>query len=293
MTPTMQTRILSTFLALAAATPMLHGKVCIFPDKSEYHLFNPTPRELMRDMSTDRPDITESPYTVDAGHFQVEMDLVSFTYDRHNAERSDTRVESWSFANANLKVGLLNNVDLQLVAPIFNRVRTDDRAAGTKTVNSGFGDLTVRLKMNLWGNDGGKTAFAAMPFVKLPTNQDDLGNHAIEGGLILPLAIELPGGWSMGLMAEFDFNQDGDGGGYHTEFVDSITFSHDIVGQLGGYVEFVSIISTELDAEWIGTVDLGLTFAVTDDIQLDAGVNIGVARAADDVSPFVGISWRF
>ena len=286
-----QTRILSAVLALAAAP--LHAKSPVPPDKSEYHLFNPTPREQMREMSTDRPDITESPYTVDAGHFQVEMDLVAYGYERHNAEHSDTRGESWSFAHTNLKVGLLNNVDLQLVAPIFNRVRTDDRAAGTKTVDSGFGDLTVRLKMNLWGNDGGTTAFAAMPFVKLPTNQDDLGNDAVEGGLILPLAIELPGGWSMGLMAEFDFNEDGDGGGYHTEFVDSITFSHDIVGQLGGYVEFVSIISTEPDADWIGTVDLGLTFAVSEDIQLDAGVNIGVSRAADDVSPFLGISWRF
>ena len=286
----MQTRILSVLIALVAT---VHGKSPMPPDKGEYHLFNPTPRELMRDMSTDRPDITESPYTVDAGHFQVEMDVVAFGYDRHNHERSDSRTDSWSFAHTNLKVGLLNNVDLQLVAPIFNRVRTDARTAGKRTVSSGFGDLTVRLKMNLWGNDGGATAFAAMPFVKLPTNQDDLGNHAVEGGLILPLAVELPGGWSMGLMAEFDFNEDGDGGGYHTEFVDSITFSHDIVGQLGGYVEFVSIVSTEPDADWIGTVDLGLTFAVTGDIQLDAGVNIGVARAADDVSPFVGISWRF
>jgi hypothetical protein len=39
-------------------------------DKSAFSLFNPTPRELMREMSTDRPDTTESPYTVDAGHFQ-------------------------------------------------------------------------------------------------------------------------------------------------------------------------------------------------------------------------------
>src|SRR5688572_5942243 len=43
------------------------------PHKSHYHLFNPTPRAQMREMSTDRPDQTESPYTVDAGHVQVEM----------------------------------------------------------------------------------------------------------------------------------------------------------------------------------------------------------------------------
>ena len=38
------------------------------PDKSGYTLFQPVPRELMREMSTDRPDQTESAYTVDAGH---------------------------------------------------------------------------------------------------------------------------------------------------------------------------------------------------------------------------------
>ena len=43
-------------------------------DKSIYTLFHPTPREWMREMSTDRPDQTESPNTVDAGHFQVELD---------------------------------------------------------------------------------------------------------------------------------------------------------------------------------------------------------------------------
>ena len=42
------------------------------PDKSDYTLFNPTPRDRLREMSTDRPDKTESPFTVDAGHFQIE-----------------------------------------------------------------------------------------------------------------------------------------------------------------------------------------------------------------------------
>jgi hypothetical protein len=65
------------------------------------------------------------------------------------------------------------------------------------------------------------------------------------------------------------------------------------VGELSGYVEFFSSVSTEDDSEWIGTVDLGLTYGVSADIQLDAGVNIGVTRAADDINPFVGISWRF
>jgi hypothetical protein len=36
-----------------------------------------------------------------------------------------------------------------------------------------------------------------------------------------------------------------------------------------------------------------VTYAVTDDIQLDAGVNIGVTRSAEDINPFLGVSWRF
>ena len=36
------------------------------------------------------------------------------------------------------------------------------------------------------------TALALMPFVKFPTADDDLGNEHVEGGLILPLSVELP-----------------------------------------------------------------------------------------------------
>jgi hypothetical protein len=262
-------------------------------DKSRFNLFNPTPRDSMRELSTDRPDKTESPYTVDAGHFQIESDLVNFSYDAFNGEPGDVRTEAWSFANTNLKVGLLNNVDLQLVVSTFNHVRAEDRGARVVDESSGFGDLTTRLKINVWGNDGGKTAFGVMPFLKFPTSQDDLGNGSVEGGLILPLAISLPAEWQMGLMTEFDFSRDSAGSGYHAEFINTATVSHDIVGNLAGYIEFFSSVSTEAESEWIGTVDLGLTYAVTTDIQLDAGVNIGVTRAADDINPFVGVSWRF
>src|SRR5688572_4137918 len=141
-------------------------------DKSGYHLFNPTPREQMREMSTDRPDKTESAYTVDAGHFQIEMDVFTYSYDRYNSERRDVRAESLSIAPMNLKAGLWNNVDLQLVLETYNSVRIRDRDSGTVEKHRGFGDMIPRLKINLWGNDGGRTAFAIMPYLKLPTNQD-------------------------------------------------------------------------------------------------------------------------
>lgn len=272
--------------SLLAAMPAV-GDEAPATDKSKYHLFNPTPKEAMRELSTDRPDKTESAYTVDAGHFQIEMDLISYSHDKEDGVTTD----AYAIAPVNLKVGLCNWSDLQVVLDTFNYVET--KAGGTKVIQRGFGDITTRLKMNMWGNDGGKTALAVMPFMKLPTNQDELGNNSVEGGVIVPLAVELPAGWGMGLMTEIDCIRDGVGDGYHAEFINSITFSHDIVGDLGGYVEFWSLVSTEDNSEWVGSVDLGLTYGLTENIQLDGGVNIGVTDSAEDINPFLGVSFRF
>ncbi|MEI9959941.1 MAG: hypothetical protein WDM76_02060 [Limisphaerales bacterium] len=62
---------------------------------------------------------------------------------------------------------------------------------------------------------------------------------------------------------------------------------------MGGYLEFFSDISTERHAGWIGTIDAGFTFLVTQNVQLDCGCNFGVTPAADDFNPFAGLTWRF
>ena len=136
------------------------------PDKSGYNLFNPVPENLMRDLSPDRPDQTESAYTVDAGHYQLEMDFVNFTYDKTDG----TTTKTWEVGDFNFKAGLLNNVDVQLVYDNYLDVHTEDNS-GKSTTQSGFGDFTTRLKVNLWGDDGGKTAFALLPYVTFPTTQ--------------------------------------------------------------------------------------------------------------------------
>jgi hypothetical protein len=258
------------------------------PDKSGYNLLNPTPENAMREFSSDRPDATESPYTVDAGHFQLEMDFVTYTRD----DTDGVRTEAWNVAPVNLKVGLLNNVDLQMIYDNYLNVHTRDRL-GITTTQSGFGDVTARLKINLWGNDGGQTAFGLLPFVKLPVNTDHLGNDSVEGGMILPLAVKLPGDWDMGLELGGSEMRNDDRPGHHAEFVQSITFDHVIMGKLSGYCEFFSDISSEGGPGWIGTADVGLEYKLTEDVQLDCGGNFGVTRAADDVNVFTGITVRF
>jgi hypothetical protein len=254
-------------------------------DKSRYNLFRPTPDNLLRELATDRPDKTESPTTVDAGHFQIEMDFATFTEDEMNGVSAKT----WNIAPFNLRVGLLNNVELSLVFESYLHEDTEEKISNL----SGVGNFTTRLKVNLWGNDGGRTAFALFPFMTFPTGTGGLNNNSIEGGAIFPFSMTLPAKFELGMETGIVVLRNESGPNYHEEFVNSITFSREIAGKLSGYCEFFSSVSTERDSSWVGTADFGLTYALTENVQLDCGCNIGVTDAADDINAFSGLSVRF
>lgn len=262
-------------------------------DKSGYHLFKPTPAESLRELSADRPDKTDSPYTVDAGHFQLEMDAFNYTIDRRNPQHTWSHLDAFEIGAMNLKAGVANNVDVQLVLTAYRHERLEERDEEETTVekNSGFGDLTPRLKVNLWGNDGGRTALAVMPYVKLPTARKALGNGVVEGGVKFPFAIDVPE-WDISLMTEFIWNRNENDDDYHTEFVNTISVGHKLLGPVSLYAELYTNVSTETDSPWVGTLDTWLTYEVNKNLRLDGGVYIGLTRAAEDWHPFVGLTYR-
>ena len=165
------TLILSTaFAGLRTLAPLLGGCGLVqnwaedqdltHVDKSSYNLFHPTPQLLLREMEA----LYENPYTVDAGHAQVET--YPFGYRLHR-ERVDgqTRVsDGWTFAPTNLRIGILNHVDLQLAFAPYTTLSIKDATSHASERHQGFGDLVARTRVNLWGNDGGKTAGALTPF---------------------------------------------------------------------------------------------------------------------------------
>jgi hypothetical protein len=281
MEPQSRTSIAACVATLAMATGASAA------DKSVYSLLNPTPDALLRDMATDRPDKTESPYTVDAGRFQIETDLVAYTHDSQDG----ITTRAFDILPFNLKIGLTSSTDLQFAYGAYSHIRASGSAI-TET-DSGTGDLVVRVKRNLWGNDGGTTALAVMPFVKLPTNDMKGLNNDVEGGVIVPLAIDLGRGMGLGLMTEIDILKAEDGHGYEPVFVNSATLSFELSAKLGMYVEAFVERSAESGAETVVTFDTGVTYAMTENLQLDAGANIGVTDAADDLNVFVGLSQRY
>lgn len=249
--------------------------------KSGYHLFHPTPRPLLREMSTDRPDLTESPYTVDAGHAQIEMEVVSLARDEG--------LDRTGYAGFLVKLGLLPHADLQLGFESLHEDLDPGDLPPPPDDDSGPSNLTVRLKWNLWGNDGGATAFALMPYVELPTAE---GETDAAYGLILPLALSGPWETGLGTMAQVDVLPDADGEGRHAEWLLTATVARDLFGSVAGFLEGASGHRPRSEGTWTGLVNAGLTLAVTPDLQLDAGARFGISDAADDVAGFLGISFR-
>jgi hypothetical protein len=237
----------------------------------------PTFAAGLRPLSTDRPDTTESPYSVDAGHFQFESEIAAWTRDGGD-------FTEYSLGELNAKYGLNASTDLQVVLPFYTHVRDGDE---------GFGDIQLRLKRNLWGNDGGTTALAVMPYVKLPTARGDLGNDDFEGGLIVPFGFDGPADWSCAVMGELDLASDEDSSGYNVLGLVSATASHDLTECTAAFFEIVGIFSPETSDEHEAYFNSGMTWAVTDTIQLDGGVRVGLTNAATDSSPFLGLSTKF
>jgi hypothetical protein len=249
-------------------------------DKSAYTLFNPTPRSAMREMETDRPDVTESAYTVDAGHLQIEASFVEYA--------QDAGTEEWDVLPTNIKVGVLNNVDVQIVLSPDQDVSPNQGPHA-----AGFGDSQLRIKVNLWGNDGGDTALAVMPFVQFPTGESDLTVGHVEYGLIVPFAFQINDKTGMGLMLEADFLRDEENDGWDTSLVHSATIGRELTDQVGMYVEYVGVLPLGGGtADYQAYFDVGMTYALTEDLRLDTGLNVGLTNNAEDLRVFAGISYR-
>lgn len=240
-----------------------------------------------REMSTDRPDKTESAYTVPQGMWQIEMDLANWTQNEDGA----VETEVLSLAAFNLKYGIGANTDLQLVVTPYTRVEAS--GPGFSDSVSGFDDVTVRLKHNVFGNDDGRTAFAIMPFVTLPTADDELGgSDDVTGGVILPYAVALSDTVGMGLMAQVNALKDSNGD-YAPEFVLSGTIGMELTERFGAYGELFFSKFDDTGEETQATFDAGVTYSPNEDLQFDVGANFGLNDNSDDLQIFLGVSRRW
>ncbi|MGD0503006.1 MAG: transporter [Steroidobacteraceae bacterium] len=278
-----QCRVLA--LTMAFAVPSFGDDPV--PNKDDYTLLDPTPDADLRSFNTDRPPKANSPFTVDAGHFQYETDIAVYSYGDSGA----VKTRAWTLVDPTLKLGLTNTMDAELQVTPYESLVT--RSAASTTSISGVGDSFARLKVNVLGDDHGDVAVALLPYVKLPTAQSGLGNGKVEGGLILPVSVNAPGGFTVIVMPEFDYLKDATDSGYHGALDFLVNVSHPLDARWTLYTEVFTTQSWRAREQPIYTLDAALTYALKPNMQLDFGGNIGLNGAAPRVQLYGGLSQRF
>jgi Putative MetA-pathway of phenol degradation len=278
----------------ASTASALAGGLSADQQSKAYTLFNPTPENLMRELMTDRPDNTESPFTVDPGHLQFETTL--FGYARSYPDADGNVTDSEELGTTNVRLGLTNSSEVNAIWQPYGMVQTHAPDPANSMRQSGIGGLEIRAKINLWGNDTfetpGATALGLLPYISLPTARGNgVSPDAVEGGFILPYAIKLTEKFDLGLNAGIEAVHNDDTSGYRPEYLASASLGQDWTEKLSGYYEFFGQFNTPRGNAVI--LATGLTYQVTKNLQFDTGINFGVTNAADRFNPFVGVSSRF
>lgn len=283
---------ISILFSWALTSPAL-GDDLSGTNKAAYNLLHPVPAALLREWHTDFAGV--SPYTTDAGHFEAQMFPLAYGYWSRNLGSSTFRAESWTFGNTVLKAGLLNNLDLEFGIIPYQQVTSTQKGSSpafhfeSRQTFSGFGDSFSRLKLNVWGNDGGKTALAFSGFVKFPTAADGLGNGQFEGGPGLEFGADLPYGFELrinSIVDLFEFQ------GRQASFENLLSVIHGIAGPLRGFVQFNTLVFTT-STDWTSQLRTGLMYRLTANIETEAEIGFGLNGGFADYAPALGIAVRF
>jgi hypothetical protein len=247
-------------------------------------VLKPAVKSGEKEMETDRPDVTESAYTVDAGHFQVESDLYRCVRNSNNG----VVTTSHNFNLGNYKFGLSAKADIQFVIPTY--VINSVREKSTNKILSrrgGFDDISIRLKYNVWGNYGGKTALAILPFISLPASS--FSDNGVTGGIVIPFALKINEETDLGSQVETALFKEDDGK-YHPEYLYSLTLGKTISPKLNSFMEGVITYSPYLNCANF-FANGGIIYSISWNFKLDAGVNYGINKGAEKIL-FTGFSAR-
>lgn len=226
------------------------------------------------DFTPGRPGNTESPISVPAGRWQVETEIGSTAHGDGG--------KSWSALQSDIRYGLAAGWDTEaIISPYIG-----EDAGGDS--ESGFGDLTLRVRRTFVGQDGNGPAFALIGFVTLPTATNHQGDGAVEGGLIGTGTFSLTD--HDGVTYTAGAGAVSDQGGYKSDLFGGVNLTHQFTDKIAAYGELFADRSA---GETAAMFDIGATYLCDERTQLDAGVDLGITRAADDGRFFVGCAHMF
>lgn len=257
-------------------------------------LFWPPPAPLSGAIATDRPGFADTTFVVPRGHVQLEMGY-AFTADSEGRDH----LRDHSFAQTNLRIGLLDNLELRTLWNGYSMTRSEFIDESPRTGrrfratdhDDGAGDMTLGLRTQLLRNDGLVPDLSFLVNLSIP-----VGSGGKTAGDVVPDA-RLAYGWALtdklrlygvGIAAvpvgdnERFFQAAGSAG-----------LSYAWTDRLGTFIEYYGIFPGRKDEDCAHNLDGGFAFLLGDNCQLDFSAGLGLNEQAPDYFVGFGVSFRW
>lgn len=242
------------------------------------------------------PLVTDDAGIVDVGHLEVEL---NGSYAHDSEREAGTREQSDVFdGEVKLSTGVLKNVGVSLAMPytFSERVHEDDDLAGS---TEGVGDMLFELKYVFFERDG--LALTLKPTVLIPTGRYSAGLSEGRwqfGGTLIASKEFGDGNYALHANLGYEHHDyrtsDARGENRSDLWSASVAGEAKVLNKLTAMLDFglarASDTSTSTPAAYALA---GARYELTEQIDLDCGVKVGLSKPEDDVAALYGIVLKF
>lgn len=224
----------------------------------------------------DRPDISNSTYTVPVRALQVELGL---EYARAHNDPTERRLAF----QTTLRTGLSDRLEVRLDGvPLIRLKETSD--------DIGMGDIAPGLKYRVFDPPEGQgwPALGIQPFVKIPTARVPIGSGRLDAGLLVLADQDVPG--AVQLTVNAGLVVVGQPHGALLQGLASASVSCEFVGRLTPFLEMFFASRDEREGHDTLGLDTGLVYLLTRRVAIDAAAETTLNRRRPDYALRTGLS---
>ena len=229
------------------------------------------------ELTTDRPDQTESATVVARGLLQVET---GYLFAR------DGEMNGYEVPGTLLRIGLGSRTEL----------RIGHTGVVGKEGSLGLGDSHLGAKVNLIERaDGWRPEMALLGGLSLPTGGDKYSSNGIDPSFLVAFAHELSPKLSLGYNVGAKWESSAGNPERDQLTLYSVALGLGLTDRLSSFFEFFGNekqTGNTVTSEGFIAVDSGLTFLLTDIVQLDIYIGRGLVGQTEDVFVGMGLSFR-
>ncbi|MFA7381968.1 MAG: transporter [Desulfurivibrionaceae bacterium] len=229
------------------------------------------------------PLITDDAGTMGTGKAQLEL-----TGEYGHDKEGGVTTKTWQ-GDAALTYGISEAVDLVIDLPYLHVKTSDDT---TSLVENGFSDTSLAVKWRFYEDNG--LSLALKPGLTLPTGDDEKGLGAGKAtySLFFVTSKEMdPWGFHLNLgYIRNENNLEEEKNLWHASIASTLAVTENLTA--------VANLGVESNPDKLAGTDpafvlAGLTYALSETIDLDCGIKYGLNDPETDYTVLAGVTWKF